>query len=132
MDPVSTALIATSAAVTTAGLTEVGKTALLDAYAALKTKITQRFGHKHPIVDAIEAVETKPTSQGRQTMLVEEITEAHADQDAELRQLAERVQKILGEQARGSASIQQFINGGYNATSVYGDPSVTVHSPKDV
>lgn len=131
MDPVSTALIATSAAVATTGLTEVGKTALLDAYTALKAKIKQRFGHKHPIVDAIEAVEAKPASQGRQTTLVEEISEAHVDQDAELLQLAERVQKILGEQAKGNASIQQIISGSYNATSVYGDPSVTVHPPKD-
>lgn len=132
MDPVSTALIATSAAVATTGLTEVGKTALLDAYTALKTKITQRFGHKHPIVNAIEAVEAKPTSQGRQATLVEEITEAHIDQDAELCQLAERVQKILGEQAQRHPSIQQLISGSYNATSVYGNPSVTVHLPKDV
>ncbi|GHO65544.1 hypothetical protein KSC_044360 [Ktedonobacter sp. SOSP1-52] len=132
MDPVSTALIATSAAVATTGLTEVGKTALLDAYAALKTRITQRFGHKHSIVNAIEAVEAKPASQGRQAMLVEEIAEAHADQDTELCQLAERVQKLLGEQAQGNPSIQQFISGSYNATSVYGNPSVNVHLPKDV
>ncbi|GHO78145.1 hypothetical protein KSD_59160 [Ktedonobacter sp. SOSP1-85] len=131
MDPVSTALIATSTVVATTGLTEVGKTALLDAYTALKTRITQRFGHKHPVVDAIEAVEAKPTSQGRQATLVEEITEAHIDQNAELCQLAERVQKILGEQARGNPSIQQIISGSYNAISMYGDPSVNVHFPKD-
>ena len=86
IDPVSAALIAVAGA--TSGLTEVSKNVVYDS---LKAAIQKRFGHEHALVKAVEAVEAKPTSQGRHTTLVEEITEAGADQDQALLALADHL-----------------------------------------
>ena len=132
IDPVSAALIAAALAGATGGVMEVSKTALVDAYSRLKAAVGKRFGQEHALVKAVEAVENKPTSAGRQGTLMEEVTEAGADQDAEFLTLAEQLRQVLKEQAKGNAAVQQIITGNYNATSVHGDASVTVQAPKDV
>ena len=132
MDPITTAIIAALSAGALSGLTDTAKAAITDGYNKLKAVIQKRFGQEHAIVKAVEAVEAKPASAGRQGTLVEEITEAGADQDAELLSLAEHIRKLLKEHAKGNAAVQQIITGDYNATSVHGDASVTVHAPKDV
>lgn len=132
IDPVSAALIAAAVAGATGGLTDVSKTALVDAYSALKAAIQKRFGQQHALVKAVEAVEAKPTSAGRQTTLVEEVKDSGADQDAMLITLAEQIRQLLKEHAKTNAAIQQIITGDYNATSVHGDATVTVHQPKDM
>lgn len=131
IDPVSAALIAATVAGATGGLTDVSKTALMDAYTALKAAIQQRFGQHHALVKAVEAVEAKPTSVGRQTTLVEEVTDADAAQDRELLTLAEQLRQVLKEQAKTNPVVQQIITGNYNATSVHGNASVTVQPPKE-
>src|SRR6266700_1710128 len=88
IDPISAALIAAAVAGATSGLTDVSKTAVMDAYHALTTAIGKRFGQEHAVVKAVEALEGKPTSAGRQSTLVEEVTEVGADRDAELLALA--------------------------------------------
>lgn len=132
IDPVSAALIAAAVAGATGGLTDVSKTALTDAYSTLKAAIQKRFGQQHALVKAVEAVEAKPTSAGRQTTLVEEVTDAGADQDAELVTLAEQIRQLLKDQAKTNTAVQQIITGNYNATSVHGDTSVRVQPPRDV
>ena len=132
MDPITTAIVAALSAGAMSGLTETGKTALTDAYSALKAAIQKRFGREHALVKAVEAVESKPTSEGRQTTLVEEVTDAGADRDAELLTLAEHLRRLSNEQAKGTTVVQQNIEGNQNATSAYGDASVTVQASKDV
>lgn len=132
IDPVSAALIAAAVAGVTGGLTDVGKTALVDAYSALKAAIQKRFGQQQALIEAVKAVEARPTSPGRQTTLIEEVKDAGADQDAELVTLAEQIRQLLKDQAETNATVQQIISGNYNATSVHGDASVTVHPPKEV
>ncbi len=132
IDPVSTALIAATVAGAAAGLNEASKTALTDAYGALKAKIQERFGQHHALVNAIEAVEAKPISAGRQTTLVEEVKDSGADQDAGLITLAEQIRQLLKEYAKTNVAVQQIITGDYNATSIHGDATVTFHQPRDV
>ncbi len=56
MDPITTAIVTGVAA----GLTEVGASAVGDAYHALKTLITKKFGDKNEVSKAIDGVETRP------------------------------------------------------------------------
>lgn len=131
IDPVSAALIAALVAGTTEGISDVSKTALMDGYEALKAAVQERFGHHHALINAIESVEAKPVSIGRQSTLVEEVTEVGADRDAELLNLAESIRRMLKEYAKENTSVQQIISGNYNATSLHGDATVTVYQPKD-
>ena len=132
IDPVSAALIAAAIAGATGGLTDASKAAVMDAYHALTAAIGKRFGQEHAVVKAVEAIESKPTSAGRQSTLVEEVTEAGADRDTELLALAEQLRHLLVEHAQDNATVQVIITGYYNATSVYGDASVTVQPPRDI
>ena len=127
LDPISAALIAGA----TGGITDASKTAVTDAYHALTEAIRRRLGHEHAVVKAVEAVESKPTSTGRQSTLIEEVTDAGADHDADLLALASQLRHLLAEHAQSNATVQQIITGNYNATSVYGDASVTVEAPKE-
>jgi|SRR5271157_3402659 len=132
MDPITTAIVAALSAGAISGLTDMAKTAISDGYNKLKAAIQKRFGQGHAVVKAVEDIETKPTSQGRQRTLAEEVTEAGADRDAELLALAEHIHQLLKEHAKDNTAIQQIITGNYNATSVHGDAAVTVDHSKDV
>jgi hypothetical protein len=131
LDPVSAALIAAAIAGATSGVTDASKAAVTDAYHALTEAIRHRFGTDHAVVKAVEAVESKPTSAGRQGTLVEEVVDAGVDQDADLLALASQLRSLLAEHTKDNASVQQIITGNYNATSVHGDASVTVEAPKE-
>ena len=104
MDPITAAILAAVAAGATAGLTEVTKKAIGDAYEALKTKIAEKFGAESELVDAIERVEAKPDSVGRQTTLQEEVQAAKADQDPDLLALADALAKAIQTQTGKSAT----------------------------
>jgi len=130
IDPVSAAIIAAALAGATGGITNVSKTAWVDAYSALKTAIQKRFGQEHALVKAVEAVDAKPTSTGRQGTLVEEVTEAGANRDTEFLRLAEPLHQLLKEHARENTAVQQIMTGNYNATSVHGDANVTIQPPR--
>jgi hypothetical protein len=131
MDPVSAAIIGAAVTGATGGITNMSKTALMDAYGTLKAALQKHFGPQHAVITAVEAVESKPASDGRQQTLVEEVTEAGADRDAELLRLAEHVRQLLQDHAQDNAMVQQIITGNYNATSVHGDANVTLQLPEE-
>lgn len=131
MDSISTAIVAALSAGAISGLTDTTKAAISDAYNKLKTAIQKRFGQEHALVKAVEAVEARPTSAGRQTTLVEEVKDAGANRDAELITLAELISQLLKEYAKDNTAVQQIITGNYNATSVHGNATVTVDHFKD-
>lgn len=81
---------------------------------------------------AVDAMESKPTSAGQHSTLVEEVTDAGLDRDTELLTLAEQLTKLLTAHAQDPAIVLQIITGNYNATSVHGDATVTVEAPEDV
>src|SRR5689334_4062041 len=95
MDPTTAAIVAAVSAGAIGGLTEVGKTALTDAYSKLKALLVKKFGKESEVVQAVEQVEAKPASDARKALLVEEVTAVKADQDGELRELAQMVQQVL-------------------------------------
>ena len=84
MDPVTTVILGALLAGVAAGVTDVGKQAIVDAYGALKAVITGKYGQQGQLAEAISGLESKPESQGRQATLQEEVAEAGADRDIDV------------------------------------------------
>lgn len=89
MDSITTAIVAAVTAGVINGLPETNKTAITDAYGKLKALLIKKFGEQSDVVHAVNEVEAKPTSAGRQATLQEEIVAIKADQDPEVCQAAQ-------------------------------------------
>lgn len=66
------------------GLTDTSKMAVADAYRTFKSLITRKFGASSEVVQAIDHLEAKPDSAGRQETLEEELIAINAEQDHEV------------------------------------------------
>jgi hypothetical protein len=132
MDPVTTAILAALSAGAIGGITEMSKTAIMDAYQKLKGLLVNKFGAKSKIVTAVDDLEEERDSKGRQLTLQEQLAKVKADQDQELVQAAQVLLRELRSQPGGEQYIQSIV-GNYNA-QVYGSgsASVNVNRPKDV
>jgi hypothetical protein len=102
MDPITTAIVTALSAGVLDSLTEASKAAVSTAYTQLKTHLTNTFGKTSAVVQAVEQVEAKPDSPGRQATLQEEVVQIQAYQDVESLRLAEVLQQVL--QASASTS----------------------------
>ncbi len=122
MDPVSMIAIALATGAA-AALKPTAEQAVKDAYAGLKELITRKFGVSSEVAKAVEGVETKPDSAGRQTTLKEELSTANVAQDQAILQAAQRLLDLIQAHPDGAAHIQQ-ITGNYN---VQADRGSTVH-----
>lgn len=87
MDEITAAIVAAAAL----AIKKVGSTSIVDAYNALKNLIKRKYGEKSDVADAVEKVEAKPDSEGRQKMLAEEVASAGADRDPEVVEAARKV-----------------------------------------
>src|ERR1043166_5823886 len=92
MDPITAALIAAVA--------KLAEPAVKDAYQGLKSLISKKVGAKHEVVRAVDNLEQKPDSVGRQQTLQEEIKGAGIENDPELlaaaRSLIEKIKAQPG------------------------------------
>lgn len=95
MDPLTTAIVAALSAGIASGTTEAGKSAVLDAYKGLKQMIQKKFGKDNEIVKAVDNLEKKPDSQGRVTVLEEEVELSDAHKDSELLQAARHLMEMV-------------------------------------
>ena len=84
MDLITGAIVAAL----TAGVVELSKGVFADAYQMLKTAVRRKCGAESDAVKAMVAVEEKPTSEARQTVLADEVAEAGLAKDPEISQLA--------------------------------------------
>jgi hypothetical protein len=100
MDLISTAFIAAL----NAGIGEPIK----DAYNALKGALQRNFGKDSDVVDAVVKLEKKSDSTGRQRTLQEEIETIKAQEDPQLKQLAEVLLKKLKEIPEGQKVIKKY------------------------
>ena len=127
MDPITAAILAALSA----GLTEVSKTAIMDAYTQIKALLASKFGGTSDVVHAVEQVEAKPDSAGRRAMLQEEITAVKADQDPDLLRTAQTLLHLLqASSAEGSQT--QTATGNYIAQADRGSTaSVNVGHPRE-
>ncbi|GCE50255.1 hypothetical protein EI42_04732 [Thermosporothrix hazakensis] len=128
MDVVTQALVAALTALASG----IGQKVIDEGYNALKALIKKKHGEKSDVSQALEALEAKPKSTGRQATLQEELEAIHADQDEELVTAARQLLADIKQVPQGAQMVQQ-ITGNYNAV-VQGGGSATVHvnqHPKD-
>jgi hypothetical protein len=84
MDPVTAAIIAALSAGASSATTEVAKKAIADSFEGLKALLRKKFGAGSDAVAAVDKLEGKPDSDGRQQVVAEELSAAGAPADAEL------------------------------------------------
>jgi hypothetical protein len=96
------------------GLTEIGKTALSEAYIKLKGLLTRKFGATSGVMRAVAQLETKSDSPHRQGGLHEELAAVNAGHDPEIVAAASHLYALVQQQqqninVRGSM-LQSSIN----------------------
>lgn len=101
MEPVTTAILAAIAAGASAGVSDVAKKAMGDAYGGLKTLLQRKFGGESKVVEAVERLEADPESAGWKETVEKEATKAGANQDRDLIAAAEAVLARLKELPAG-------------------------------
>ena len=127
MDPITLAIVTAAFSGLAAAAGDVSKQALVDGYAALKAGLARKFGAKSDVVQAAEAVEAKPESEGRKATLEEEVKAAGVDKDEELLTLARALVEKIGA-TPGGKHISQTATGDGNV-QVAGSSGVTIHKP---
>jgi hypothetical protein len=109
MEPVSTAIVAALAAGALQGVGEAAANAVADGYQALKSALQRRFGSESSVVKAVEELEARPESKGRQEVVREEVEVSGANTDPDLVQAAKRLLESISEVPGGETHIQQAV-----------------------
>lgn len=125
MDPVTAAILAGVAA--SAG--KVAEQVVSDAYAALKELLRKKFGSRSKVVEAVRELEANPNSEGRKTIVREEVAAVKAENDQELLVVAQALLKNL-KAVQGGTEIVQSVMGNQNIQIAGDGNAVNVNSPK--
>ena len=104
MEPITAAIVAALAS----GVGSVTNTAIKDAYSALKIKLTDILSSDSDAVDALQSLEKKPDSAGRQNVLNEELLQANVEQSAEIKQLLKHLLEILSQTESGKEALSKY------------------------
>jgi Mg/Co/Ni transporter MgtE len=108
MDPISAVVLAALVAGLSAGITDVGRKAIGDGYEGLKRIIAAKYGEQGQLAQAINSLEERPESAGRQATMQEEVAEAQADHDAEVLAAVRNLEQTLS--AYADERIQRMLN----------------------
>ena len=131
MEPITTAIIAAIAAGALKAAGSIGEKAIADSYAGLKALIVRKFGQQSDVVKAVESVESRPDSAGRQQTLAEEGAAAKLDQDQDVVKAAQELIEQIKAQPGGQAHIQSAV-GSYIAQADRGSTAqVHVNQPRE-
>ncbi len=125
MDPITMAIVSALAAGIGAGVPKVAEQAIVDGYNTLRSALKERFGEGSDVVEAVEKLEAKPNSTGRQTTLKEEIEDSKADQDPDLIIAAEALVAKIKDLPGGQTIVTQVVEGDRNVFSGTGNVTVT-------
>jgi hypothetical protein len=137
VEPVSM-IVAAVVAGAVAATKDVAAQVVKDGYAGLKALIVRKFGADSDVADAVEGVEKRPDSKGRQETLKEELETAQAAQDPEVVQQAQALLDLLKEhglapsyhaEVHGSGAIAQdgSVAAGAGGVAVGGDVKGGIH-----
>jgi hypothetical protein len=111
MDPVTMIVTAVAAGAVVAAR-DVTAQVVKDGYTGFKALIVRKFGDKPDVLDAVEEVEKKPDSKGRQETLKEELAAAGAGRDADLVRQAQALLDLLKEHGlAGGTSYRAEVHG---------------------
>ena len=105
MDEISTSIWTAVASGMTAGISDIGKKMVGDAYGALKVAFQKKFGVDSPVAEAVEKLEKDPESTTHLQTLQKEIETAKATDDFELIELARVLLATLNE---GRATVKKY------------------------
>jgi hypothetical protein len=123
MDQITTAVLA--------ALGQLAEPAVKDAYEAVKALLVRKFGTPSDVVKAVEALEAKPDSAGRQATLTEELASSGAARDGELLQLAQALLEKSRSTRGGTHSVRQRVVGDGNVVAGSGDITINVDRGRD-
>lgn len=132
MEPITfTAIVAALTAGAIAGFSQAaGENLFVDAYGRLKDTLKRKFGDESEVVNAVDNLEPKPDSTGRQGQLNEELDAAGADQDPDVRRAAQELLDQLKAQPGGETHIQNAV-GNYIAQADRGSTAtVNINRPE--
>lgn len=122
MDPITATILAALATGAAAGATQVATQAVVDGYNALKAKLKAKFGPQSDLVQAVEAVEVKPASEGRKGTLEEEVAAVQADKDDEILKAVQALKDALKQSPQGQQAMAKYnIQMQNSQTGVIGD-----------
>ena len=131
MDPITAAIVAAVTAGLAAGVTDIGKKAIVDAYNALKGLLEKKFGDKSDLVQAVGDLEQEPASEGRKIVLGEKVKQTGADKDQEVIAAANTLLEKLKAQPGMEKHVQQVIGSSYVAQADGGSTAtVTIGKPE--
>ena len=104
MEPITAAIVAALAS----GIGSVTNTAISDAYSALKTQLSEMLSSDSDAVDALQSLEKKPESSGRQNVLNEELLQANVERSAEIKQLLKNLLENLSQTESGKEALSKY------------------------
>jgi hypothetical protein len=132
MEPITfTAIVAALSAGIATGVGKVGESALVDAYQGLKTALKRKFGDQSEVVEAVDMLEKRPDSEGRQVTRKEEVERANVDEDPDVKQAAKELLDRLKAEPGGEQHIQSAM-GSYIAQADHSSTAeVRVNQPKE-
>lgn len=131
MDPVTTAIVAAIIAGAGKGATEVAAKTILDGYAALKGLLKKKFGSGSEVIEAVDELEKKPDSAGRQQTIGEELAAVKAADDPELISAAQALLKQIKAQPDGERHLQVAQGTGIAQADRGGIATVKISGSKD-
>jgi hypothetical protein len=111
VDPITTAIVAALPALAS----NLVKSSVNDAYAALKAIIRRKWGDASPVAKSVDALEANPKSKGQAEVLAEHVASVNATADAEVMQALANLVKQLKKEGIGGEHIAQIavnISGG--------------------
>lgn len=114
-----------------AALSKLGDTVVKDGYETLKALVKRKFGQNKDLTDALQKIEEKPDSPGRQETLKEEIVASKVDQDEEIVKFAAGLLEKLKAMPGGQQIIQQTVTGNQNIFSGTGNINVSFGKTKE-
>jgi hypothetical protein len=129
MEPITAAIIAALTAGAASGVTEAAKKAISDGYSGLKALINKKFGGKSDVTDAIEKLQVKPESPGRQQTLAEELKAINASADPELLGVAQSLLELIKAVPQGEQHIQKAVGTGIAQADRGSTASVSFAAP---
>ena len=113
MDPITTAIVAAVAG--------VSSSAIKDGYNALKSALKKKFGEKSDLVDAIDGLEKKPDSEARKATVQEEVEIAKINDAPDVLKLAQDLLDKIKEQPGGQEIINQTQTNTVSGVNVSGN-----------
>jgi len=129
MEPVTTAIIAALTAGASSGVTEAAKKAISDGYSGLKALISKKLAVHSDVTDAIEKLQAKPESAGRQQTLAEELKATNASADQELLDAAQSLLELIRALPHGDQHIQNAVGTGIAQADRGSTASVSFAAP---